>query len=134
MIAEDGGEGSLEDFAGVKLDPNGDVMDKLYHDAKAGSDLNLSTEEINMFKQLDKKASHERIEQCLRQVLLDRFRAYKKNGLVRCTIHYLYITAMMRMYCHHDFVKLNSYHTENALNTMIFSSPFPGWYLIICSG
>ena len=120
MIAEDGGEGSLEDFAGVKLDPNGDVMDKLYHDAKAGSDLNLSTEEINMFKQLDKKSSHEKIEQCLRQVLLDRFRAYKKNGLVRCTIHYLYITVMMRMYCHHDLVKLNSYHTENALNTMIF--------------
>lgn len=81
MIAQDGGDGSLEDFAGVRLDPNGDSMDKLYHDAKAGSDLNLSKDEIEMFQKLGKKASHDEIEQCLRHVLLNRFRAYKKNGL-----------------------------------------------------
>ena len=120
MIAEDGGDGSLEDFAGVKLDPNSDVMDKLYHDAKAGSDLNLSTEEINKFKQLDKKASHEQIEQCLRQVLLDRFRAYKRNGLVRCTIHYIirFNDANVLPRCiPYDSVKLNKplyYLTKNA--------------------
>eukprot|EP00956_Cyclotella_meneghiniana_P020172 scaffold35253_cov97-Cyclotella_meneghiniana.AAC.1 len=79
MIAEDGGDGSLEDFAGVKLDPNSDVMDKLYHDAKAGSDLNLSTEEINKFKQLDKKASHEQIEQCLRQAGISSYARGKKD-------------------------------------------------------
>ena len=45
MIAQDGGDGSIEDFSGVKLDPNGDVMDKLYHDAKAGSDLNEAGKE-----------------------------------------------------------------------------------------
>jgi hypothetical protein len=81
MIADDGGDGTLEDFAGVKLDPNGDAMDKLYRDAKAGSDLNLSSGEIEMFKKLGKKASHDDIEHCLRQVLLNRFRAYKKDGL-----------------------------------------------------
>ena len=81
MIAEDGGDGSIEDFAGVKLGPNSDVMDKLYHDAKAGSDLNLASDEVQMFRQLGKKASHSEIEQCLRQLLLNRFRSYKQNGL-----------------------------------------------------
>jgi hypothetical protein len=81
MIAEDGGDGSLDDFKGVKLNPNSDVMDKLYNDAKAGSDLNLSSDEIEAFNVLGKKASHDEIEQCLRQVLLNRFRAYKKHGL-----------------------------------------------------
>jgi hypothetical protein len=69
------------DFKDVKLNPNSDVMDKLYNDAKAGSDLNLSSDEIEAFNRLGKKASHDEIEQCLRQVLLNRFRAYKKNGL-----------------------------------------------------
>ncbi|KAL7506881.1 hypothetical protein ACHAXN_005479, partial [Cyclotella atomus] len=69
MIAEDGGDGSLDDFKGVKLNPNSDVMDKLYNDAKAGSDLNLSSDEIEAFNVLGKKASHDEIEQCLRQVL-----------------------------------------------------------------
>lgn len=77
MIAEDGGEGSLEDFRGIKL-TNGKVMDKLYQKAAPGSDLNLSKDEIDKFK---KCKSHEEVEDCLRLVLLDRFRAYKKNGL-----------------------------------------------------
>jgi hypothetical protein len=81
MIAEDGGDGSLTDFEGVFLHPNGSTMDKLYHDAKAGSDLNLSNDEIAIFQKLGKKATHEDIEKCLHQVLLDRFRAYKQNGL-----------------------------------------------------
>lgn len=78
MIAEDGGDGSLEDFSGIKLSPNEKVMDKLYQKAAPGSDLNLSKDEIAMFK---KCKSHEEVENCLRQVLLDRFRAYKKSGL-----------------------------------------------------
>ena len=81
MIATDGGEGSLEDFAGIKLSPNEATMDKLYSNAAPGSDLNLSKDEIDAFKKLGKKATHEEIENCLRQILLDRFRAYKKNGL-----------------------------------------------------
>lgn len=77
MIAEDGGDGSLEDFAGIKLS-NAKVMDKLYQKAAPGSDLNLSKDEIARFK---KCKSHEEVEGCLRQVLLERFRAYKKRGL-----------------------------------------------------
>lgn len=75
MIATDGGDGSLEDFAGINLSPN------QVNIAAPGSDLNLSKDEIETFKKLGKKATHEEIENCLRQVLLDRFRAYKKNGL-----------------------------------------------------
>ena len=78
MIAEDGGDGSLEDFAAIKLSPNEKVMYKLYQKAAPGSDLNLSKDEIAMFK---KCKTHEEVEQTLRQVLLDRFRAYKKSGL-----------------------------------------------------
>ena len=81
MIATDGGDGTLEYFAGIKLSPNEVTMDKLYSNAAPGSDLNLSKDEIETFKKLGKKATHEEIENCLRQVLLDRFRAYKKNGL-----------------------------------------------------
>ena len=77
MIAEDGGDGSLDDFKGIKL-RNEKVMDKLYKNAAPGSDLNLSKDEIAMFK---KCKTHEEVENCLRQVFLDRFRAYKKNGL-----------------------------------------------------
>lgn len=77
MIAEDGGDGSLDDFKDIKL-TNAKVMDKLYLKAAPGSDLNLSKDEIAMFK---KCKTHEEVENCLRQVLLNRFRAYKTNGL-----------------------------------------------------
>eukprot|EP00584_Thalassiosira_punctigera_P003595 CAMPEP_0172533724 /NCGR_PEP_ID=MMETSP1067-20121228/6324_1 /TAXON_ID=265564 ORGANISM="Thalassiosira punctigera, Strain Tpunct2005C2" /NCGR_SAMPLE_ID=MMETSP1067 /ASSEMBLY_ACC=CAM_ASM_000444 /LENGTH=323 /DNA_ID=CAMNT_0013318397 /DNA_START=4 /DNA_END=975 /DNA_ORIENTATION=+ len=77
MIAEDGGEGSLDDFAGIKLS-NAKVMDKLYMKAAPGSDLNLSKEEIAAFK---KCRSHDDVENALRRALLDRFRAYKRAGL-----------------------------------------------------
>jgi hypothetical protein len=81
MIATDGGDGSLEDFADLKLSPNEATMDKLYTNAAPGSDLNLSKDEIEMFKKLGKKPTHEEIENCLRKILLERFRAYKKSGL-----------------------------------------------------
>jgi len=77
MIAVDGGMGSLEDFIGIKLS-NGKVMDKLYQSAAPGSDLNLSMEEIPVFKNCK---THEDVEDALRRVLLDRFRAYKRHGL-----------------------------------------------------
>lgn len=77
MIAEDGGDGSLDDFSGIILS-NEKVMEKLYRSAAKGSDLNLAKDEIAMFK---KCTSHEEVEHCLRQILLDRFRAYKANGL-----------------------------------------------------
>lgn len=77
MIAENGGDGSLDDFKGIKL-TNEKVMDKLYLKAAPGSDLNLAKDEIALFK---KCKTHEDVENTLHQVLLDRFRAYKKGGL-----------------------------------------------------
>lgn len=77
LIAAGGGEGSLEDFNNLKL-TNASVMDKLYKKSAPGSDLNLSKSEITKFKGLK---THDEIEKCLHQVLLDRFRAYKKSGL-----------------------------------------------------
>jgi len=79
MIAEDGGDGTLDDFSGIIL-TNEKVMEKLYRSASshAGSDLNLAKDEIAMFK---KCTTHEEVEHCLRQILLDRFRAYKAHGL-----------------------------------------------------
>ena len=77
MIATDGGEGCLADFDGLKLS-NSSVMDKMYKKAAPGSDLNLSKVEIAKFKGLK---SHEEIETCLKEVLLARFRSYKKSGL-----------------------------------------------------
>lgn len=81
MIATDGGDGSIDDFAGIKLSPSEATMDKLYLNAAPGTDLNLSKDDIQKFKKLGKNASHEDVEHCLREVLLERFRAYKKNGL-----------------------------------------------------
>lgn len=80
MIAEDGGDGSLDDFSEIKLEPNGANMTKTYLKAAAGSAVNLSKEEIALFKKLKGKDQVD-VEECLRQILLDRFRAYKKNGL-----------------------------------------------------
>merc|ERR1740121_464050 len=53
-------------------------MDKLYQKAAPGSDLNLSKDEIARFQ---KCKTHAEVEALLRQVLLERFRAYKKSGL-----------------------------------------------------
>ena len=77
MIAVDGGLGSLEDFSGIKL-TNEKVIGKLYRSAAPGSDLNLSKDEIPMFKDC---TTHDEVENALRRVLLDRFRAYKRHGL-----------------------------------------------------
>ena len=76
MIAEDGGDGSLDDFKDMKL-TNSKTMDKLYMKGDH-SDLNLSKAEGALFK---KCKTHDEVEAQLRQVFLDRFRAYKKDGL-----------------------------------------------------
>jgi hypothetical protein len=70
MIA---GLGLLDDFNGIKLLSNEKHMDKLYQSAAPGSDLNLSKDEIAMFKKNCK--THDDIKKCLRQVLLNQFQA-----------------------------------------------------------
>jgi hypothetical protein len=75
MIAEDGGDGSLDDFKGIEIS---EKFADSYKKAAPGSEFNLSKDEIALFK---KCKSHDDVENCLRQILLDRFRAYKKDGL-----------------------------------------------------
>ncbi|KAL3817600.1 hypothetical protein ACHAXA_006489 [Cyclostephanos tholiformis] len=77
MIAVDGGLGSLDDFSGIKLS-NEKATVKLYQSAAPGSSLNLSKDEIPSFRNC--KTQHE-VEDALRRILLDRFRAYKRRGL-----------------------------------------------------
>ena len=72
------GNGLIQDFDGVKLDSNNDVMKKTYLNASPGSDLNLSQEEINAFNNLNGTGE---VEEQFRSMLLDRYRAYRKNGL-----------------------------------------------------
>ncbi|MDJ0851139.1 MAG: hypothetical protein QNK04_22430 [Myxococcota bacterium] len=77
------GEGSLRDFARLHLDPKPDAAAKVYLDARPGSELNLSREEIAAFNALaeGEGSARERVEQQGRRMLLDRYRAYRKRGL-----------------------------------------------------
>lgn len=77
MIAVDGGMGSLGDFKGIKLS-NGRSVDKLYRSASPGSNLNLSEDEIPIFANC---TTHDEVEEALRRILLDRYRAYRRHGL-----------------------------------------------------
>ena len=80
MIAVDG-LGSIDDFSCIKLGKDyTKVMNKLYNSACPGYDLNLSTEEIVMFQQKQRKKDED-VTNCLHQVLLNRYRSYKQYGL-----------------------------------------------------
>jgi len=70
-------------FGDVKLEPQGDVMTKLYLTAKPGScgDLNLSKEEMDKFASLSNGATQADVEAVLRQVLAGRLEEYKQRGL-----------------------------------------------------
>ena len=59
------GDGSLRDFARLKLEPNADKMVQAYLDAKPGDVLNLSREEIAAFDALDKGqgSARDRVEE-----------------------------------------------------------------------
>jgi len=80
------GDGSLEDFAGVTLQPNPEKEAKRYLEAKPGTELNLNAKEIEAFRAL-KAGSEEgavpvqKVEQLLRQMLLARYQAYRSKGL-----------------------------------------------------
>ncbi len=77
------GEGSLDDFRRLHLDPNPDSMAKTFVNAKPRSGLNLSREEIAAFNALKEGEGSlaERVEAQGRQVLLERYRAYRQKGL-----------------------------------------------------
>ena len=80
------GDGTLVDFAGVKLMPNGEKEARRYLEAEPGDALNLDTKEIAAFRAL--KAAHKggavpvkEVEALVRQTLLSRHQAYRSKGL-----------------------------------------------------
>jgi hypothetical protein len=78
-------EVSLESFQNVSFEP--DYLEEVtrYSEAKAGSEFNLSTHEIETFTslRLTGQSSEDAavVSTTLRQVLLSRYRAYRKGGL-----------------------------------------------------
>jgi hypothetical protein len=80
------GEGTMADFAGVKLQPNGEKEAKRYLNAEPGNELNLDAKEIAAFQALKAGGDAdavpvEKVEVLVRQGLLARYQAYRKEGL-----------------------------------------------------
>lgn len=80
------GEGTLADFAGVKLQPNGEKEANRYLNAQPGNELNLDAKEIAAFQALKAGGDAdavpvEKVEVLVRQGLLARYQAYRKEGL-----------------------------------------------------
>jgi hypothetical protein len=77
------GNGTLEDFKTLVLQPGGDKETQRYLDVAPGSTLNLSASEIAAFQALGGSgtADQPQVEQALRQMLLARYRAYRSQGL-----------------------------------------------------
>jgi hypothetical protein len=80
------GEGTMADFAGVKLQPNGEKEAKRYLNAQPGNELNLDAKEIAAFHALKAGGDAdavpvEKVEVLVRQGLLARYQAYRKEGL-----------------------------------------------------
>jgi len=80
------GDGTLADFAGVKLEPNGEKEARLYLEAKPGDELNLDEKEIAVFRALKSAGgkdavSVKEVEALVRQTLLSRYQAYRAKGL-----------------------------------------------------
>ena len=69
------------DFSRLKLEPSTEDVVKTYATIKAGSDLNLSKDEIAMFQALGKNASQEQVEGVLHKLLTQRVQAYHQKGL-----------------------------------------------------
>jgi hypothetical protein len=73
---------TVGDFAGVKLQPNGEKEAKRYLEAEPGDTLNLDAKEISDFQALKAKGgSHAEVETLVREQLLARYHAYRENGL-----------------------------------------------------
>src|SRR5262252_3012508 len=81
-----GNEGTLADFAGVTLAPNGEKEARRYLEAEPGDDLNLDAKEMAAFRAL-KSASKDgavpiqQVEALIREGLLARYQAYRTKGL-----------------------------------------------------
>jgi len=73
---------TVNDFAGVKLQPNGEDETKRYLEAEPGDTLNLDAKEISVFQAPKiKGGSQADVETLVREQLLDRYKAYREKGL-----------------------------------------------------
>jgi hypothetical protein len=84
------GDGTPADFAGVKLEPNGEKEARRYLNAEPGDVLNLDAKEIAAFRALksadkDGAVSLQKVEALIREELLARYQAYQKKGLAGIT-------------------------------------------------
>jgi hypothetical protein len=81
--------GSMDDFATLRLEPNGHAAAEELLKAKPGNDLNLSRKEIDAFRRhaatsgdkANKNLLLGKVEETLRHNLLDRYRSYREKGL-----------------------------------------------------
>ena len=81
-----GNEGTLADFAGVTLTPNGEKEARRYLEVKPGNDLNLDAKEMAAFRALnstrkDGAVPIQKMEALIREGLLARYQAYRTKGL-----------------------------------------------------
>lgn len=79
-------KGTVSDFAGLVLEPNGEREAQRYLEAEPGGDLNLDAGEIAAFQALrttNKSAADARkqVERLVRESLLARYQAYRARGL-----------------------------------------------------
>ena len=77
------GDGTLDDFKPIVLQPGGDKEAQRYLDAEPGDKLNLSTAEIAAFAALKSSGAtgKAQVEEALRKQLLGRYQAYRSQGL-----------------------------------------------------
>ena len=79
------GEGTIDDFAHLTLQPNPEKEARRYLNAQPGNELNLDAHEIAAFRAL-KASSHDgvpvqKVEGLIREMLLARYQAYRTKGL-----------------------------------------------------
>ena len=81
-----GNEGTLADFAGVTLAPNGEKEARRYLEAEPGDALNLDGKEMAAFRALNSASKDgavpiQKVEALIREGLLARYQAYHTKGL-----------------------------------------------------
>ena len=75
-------KGTVGDFAGLKLEPNGEEEAKRYLEAEPGDTLNLDMKEISAFQALKAKGGAQAdVEALVRELLMARYQAYRDKGL-----------------------------------------------------
>ena len=76
------GKGTVDDFAGAKLEPNGEDEAKRYLEVEPGDTLNLDAKEISAFQGLKTTDRVQpTVEALIREKLLARYQAYRQSGL-----------------------------------------------------